>query len=242
MKLLRIAWRFLFFVLYTAWIVAEIWFRRRFRGAGLREAMQVRRRWARRLLYSVGVRLRIEGTPPAEPCLVVANHRSYLDPIFLLCHLDALPVAKSELADWPLLGKGARQAGILYLKRDSTHSRAAMLGLIADTILGGYPVILFPEGTTSALPTGTLPFKKGAFQLAVKHGLAVAPVALCFAEKADFWVGKETFLQHAWRRFRQKELAATVCYGPVFRSDDAAGLQQQCREWIDDQLLKHPPA
>lgn len=241
MSLLRIAWRFLFFVFYTAAIVVEIYLRRLFFGAGLPARMQVRRRWARRLLRGLGVRVQIEGRPPVEPCLIVCNHRSYLDPILLLCALDAFPVAKSELASWPLLGGGAKLAGILYLERENAHSRAAMLHLIAKTIQGGFPVILFPEGTTSGLPAGTLPFKKGAFQLAAKNRLPVAPVALCFAEKGDFWVGEETFLRHAFRRFQQKTIRVKVCYGPVLRDDDTAILQEKSRQWIENQLITSPP-
>lgn len=242
MNFLRIVRRLLFFIGYTAAIVVEIYVRQTFFRADLRVSMRVRRRWARRLLRGVGVRLHIEGRPPDEPCLVVCNHRSYLDPILLLCDLDAFPVAKSELAGWPLLGRGAKLAGILYLQRENAHSRAAMLRLIAETIQSGFPVILFPEGTTSGLPTGVLPFKKGAFQLAAKNQLAVAPVALCFAEQKDFWVGKETFLRHAFRRFQQKTIRVKVCYGPLLRGEDTAELQDKSRQWIENQLTAHPPS
>ncbi len=202
--------------------------------------MRVRRRWARRLLYGVGVRLEITGTPPDFAALLVANHRSYLDPIFMLCDLDALPVAKAEVANWPVLGKGAAMAGILYLQRDHSGSRAQTLRQIEDKIVEGYSVILFPEGTTSSLP-GTLPFKKGAFQLAAKSGLPVVPVALCFADERDFWVEKETFLAHAGRRFREKTINIKVCYGPAFYNEDKDVLIEQTKAWIDDQLALYPP-
>ncbi|MDX1910646.1 MAG: lysophospholipid acyltransferase family protein, partial [Saprospiraceae bacterium] len=158
MKHLRIAWRLVFFVTYTSWIVLLIYTRKIVLRADLRDAMRIRRRWARNLLAGVGVDIRTFGDVPAEPCLLVCNHRSYLDPIILLAYIDALPVAKAEMASWPLLGKGAQMAGILYLQRESANSRANTLKALTQAVRDGYPIILFPEGTTSGLPTGVLPF------------------------------------------------------------------------------------
>lgn len=202
--------------------------------------MRVRRRWARRLLYGVGVRLEVTGTPPDFPALVVANHRSYIDPILLLCDLDALPVAKAEVASWPVLGKGAALAGILYLRRENSGSRAQTLRQIEAKILEGFSVILFPEGTTSGQPD-TLPFKKGAFQMAVKAGLPVVPVALCYRDERDFWVEQESFLAHAGRRFREKTVHIRLCYGPPFYQEDKDALISEVQAWINTELEKYPP-
>lgn len=240
-KTLRLAWRFCFAITYTSLIVLEIWLRTTIGGADLRAAMRVRRRWARRLLYALGIRIEITGIPPDFPALVVANHRSYLDPILMLIDLDALPVAKAELASWPILGKGAALAGILYLRRESSGSRAQTLRQIETKIQEGFPVILFPEGTTSSL-SGTLPFKKGAFQLAAKGGLPVVPVALCFADERDYWLGTEGFIAHATRRFGEKTISIRLCYGPAFQNTDAALLSEAVRSWIDLHLEKYPPA
>lgn len=237
MKTLRLVWRFLFFVVYTARIVAEIWLRKTFFKADMRTAMHIRRRWAKRLLAHVGVRLLVEGRPPDFPCLIVANHRSYLDPILMLCHVDGYPVAKAELASWPLIGKGARLAGILYLRREHGGSRANILKLMAEKIANGFPVIIFPEGTTSAL-TGTLPFKKGTFQMAARDAVPVVPAAISFADSLDFWVGKESFLSHAQRRFREKHIQVTLHYGPAMSSPDAEYLQTSSRAWIEEHLIR----
>lgn len=239
LKKLRIIRRFIFFVSYTFRIVSEIRLKNLFLGADMQRSMAIRERWARRLLRGIGVRLQIVGTPPAVPVLLVSNHRSYLDPIFVLCDTPAYPVAKAELADWPLLGKGAELAGILYLKRESVHSRAGTLQKIQQVIDRGFPVLIYPEGTTSSLNT-TLPFKKGVFLLAAKSGIPVVPVALCFAEAADYWVGRETFLRHAGRRFQQKEINVTLVYGPVLTATNADALMEQSKSWIDNQL-KNPP-
>jgi len=227
----------LFFVGYTARIVAEVYWRRVILRSDMRRVMAVRRRWARRVLRGVGVVVTVEGEPPAFPCLILANHRSYLDPILMLCHVDAFPVAKAELADWPLIGKGARWAGILYVQRNQGASRVSTLKALADTILmQGFSVILFPEGTTSDL-SGMLPFKTGGIRTAVKYKLPVVPVAICFADKRDHWVGETSFLQHAWNRFQEKRIKVHVIYGPKLETNDSEKLEHQVRQWIETQLL-----
>ncbi|MCS7037587.1 MAG: lysophospholipid acyltransferase family protein [Saprospiraceae bacterium] len=196
----------------------------------------MRQRWARRLLASTGVNVSLEGDVPAFPCLLLANHRSYLDPILVLRDVHAFPVAKAELARWPVIGSGARQAGIIYLRRERASSGVSALKVIADVILRErFSVVLFPEGTTSA-HEGMLPVKKGAFRAATRWGLPVVPVAICFACSDDFWIGSESFLKHAWRRFQEKEIAVRVCYGPALCHSDEHVLEQQVRAWIEERL------
>ncbi len=236
MKLLRISWRLLFFVSYTAAIVLLIYTRKAVLNKDIHDAMRIRRRWARRLLRGTGVRIETSGDTINQPCLLVCNHRSYLDPIIILAFQDAFPVAKAEMENWPLLGKGARLAGILYLKRDSANSRASTLREIGAAITSGHQVLLFPEGTTSGLTHGVLPFKKGAFRAAAEHRLPIAPLALCFADPADFWVGEEGFLKHAFRRFQEKTIRVKVHFGPVYHDADATVLHDNCKNWIESRL------
>lgn len=203
----------------------------------MKVSMQIRRRWARTLLRRVGVYSLHEGTAPNFPCIVVSNHRSYLDPILMLCKVDGYPVAKAELASWPVIGSGAKMAGILYLRREHSGSRANALRMMEEKVQEGFSVIIFPEGTTSGLP-GTLPFKKGVFQLAAKSGIPVVPVALVFQDREDFWIGKETFVSHAGRRFREKTIRVKVCYGPVLHGDNPDELCLQTQNWIEKRLLQ----
>ena len=235
MKTLRLVVRFLIFVVYTSLIVLEIWLRNLLWGEDIRRSMRVRRRWARNLLQGVGLRVKTEGVVPNFPCLIVSNHRSYLDPILMLRDVYGYPVAKAELANWPVIGKGAKMAGILYLKRESAGSRSGTLRQMLEKIEAGFSVIIFPEGTTSALP-GTLPFKKGGFKLAAQARIPVVPIALIFADERDYWVGKDSFLSHARRRFGEREIEVRLCYGPKFYSDNPDDLLSKSQNWIDAKL------
>lgn len=235
--MLRLAWRAAFFGFYTAKIVLEIILKTRFLpGFRVREAMAVRQRWAGRLLQTVGVRMQVEGSPPDFPCLLVCNHRSYLDPIAILCHVPGMPVSKAEVRHWPALGYGAALSGIIYLQREDAGSRITTLKAIAAAIRAGHPVILFPEGTTSDL-AGTLPFKRSAFQIAARFGFPVVPAAIHFDDPADFWIGTDTFGSHASRSFRKKHIRLRLRYGAPIASDDPEELLRSARQWIENQLL-----
>ncbi|MEZ4920574.1 MAG: lysophospholipid acyltransferase family protein [Saprospiraceae bacterium] len=232
MRYLRLIWRLLVFGWLTFDVVFRIFIRARFLGTKRPEILRMRRRWARRLLPAVGVQITQFGQPPELPCLLVSNHRSYLDPIVVLCETDAFPVSKAEVEKWPLIGYGAKMAGMLYLKRNNTGKRASILRAMEQTIKSGYPVLLFPEGTTSDL-NGVLPFKLPAFVRAVKEQLPVAPIALRFGDPRDYWVLQESFLTHAARRFGEPEIRVEIHYGPIMHSENPEELLNLCRNWIE---------
>ena len=63
--------------------------------------------------------------PKDEACLFVGNHRSSLDPIFVLAKVHAFPVSRAEVRNWPLVGKGSDMTGIIFVDKSSRESRAA---------------------------------------------------------------------------------------------------------------------
>lgn len=238
-KKIRLLWRLLYFAVYTSRIVVEIGLRNSLQGFDLQRSMRIRRKWANKVLFKVGVRIEEEGIPPTGKGLLVGNHRSYLDPIILLRNIDAWPVAKAEIANWPVIGKGAAMAGILYLRREDAGHRAKILGLIRETIDAGHPVILFPEGNTCDIPDKTLPFLTGGFRLAAKHGFQVTPIAFYYKDPRDFWVGEVSFLAHAWQSFKRDSIPVKVCYGPAMCNSDSAALLADAHTWIEAKLWEN---
>jgi lyso-ornithine lipid O-acyltransferase len=231
-KYLRLIYRLLFFLTYTLYIVMAIRLRATLQGNDLQQAMSIRRRWARRLLTGVGVQVKVTGQPPDFPCIIVANHRSYLDPLVLLRDVYAFPLSKAEVADWPVIGKGAKMSGILFVPlHDQTFRRAKVLVTIGETLRAGHSVIIFPEGTTSDEPT-LLPFRNGVFQLAAKYGFSVVPAALHYADPADYWILDEPFLKHAWRRFHMPRIQVAVTYGPTLTGTSDEQLRTQAWNWV----------
>lgn len=205
------------------------------RGENLNRSMQIRKKWARHLLYAIGVRMEVRGEPPKSPCLIMGNHRSYLDPVVLIHDVVACPVSKAEVSKWPIIGYGAKVTGILFLKRESVNSRKKTLEGIGDQVKNGTSVILFPEGTTHADPQ-CRSLKPGGFKLAAAENFPVVPVAIEYGNEADYWIGNDTFLPHFLRRFSEKTMKVYVRYGTPMQHDDAEFLRTQTQNWIDKEL------
>jgi len=123
-----------------------------------------------------------EGTPPADIAdhayVVVSNHESNADP-FLLSYLpwDARWVAKEEIFKLPFLGLLMRAGGDIKLRRGDKGSIHEMFEACLATLRGGMSVMMFPEGTRSK-DGNLLPFKDGAFRLAIQAQVPVLMMAL----------------------------------------------------------------
>jgi 1-acyl-sn-glycerol-3-phosphate acyltransferase len=140
----------------------------------------------------------IEGERPADidhsAYVVVANHESIADP-FILSWLpfDMRWVAKEELFKPPVIGWAMRCGGDIPLRRGKGDSVRAMLDECERALRGGISVMMFPEGTRSK-DGQLLPFKDGAFALAIRAGVPVLPVALAgtheMRPKHSRWFGK----------------------------------------------------
>jgi 1-acyl-sn-glycerol-3-phosphate acyltransferase len=125
-------------------------------------------------------RIRFEGHWPRGDAahVVVANHQSLLD-TFVLCKLprEMKWVAKKQLFAIPLFGWGLSLAGDICLERGDTASALAVMRKARRYLATGMNVMIFPEGTRSEDGT-LLPFKPGAFKLAVEAGAPVLPIAI----------------------------------------------------------------
>lgn len=142
-------------------------------------------------------RFRVEGEGPTDighrAYVVVANHESTADP-FLLSHLpwDMRWVAKQEIFNLPVIGKLMTYGGDIPLRRGQKDSVVEMFAECRRTLEGGMSVMMFPEGTRSK-DGKLLPFKDGAFELALDARVPILPVALagtrdCMPKGAK-WLG-----------------------------------------------------
>ena len=148
-----------------------------------RVAREQPRNWARSLLWAAGVKVEVEGLdhlPPGEPAIVVANHESWFDVFALVVHLpvDYRFVGKVELTRIPFFGRSWLACGHIAIDRSDRQKAIESLREAGESLRrDGAVVVMFPEGTRS--PDGRLlPFKKGAFVLALQTGVPVVPVGV----------------------------------------------------------------
>ena len=121
-----------------------------------------------------GVRIR----DPRRPYIAVSNHESYAD-IFLLSHLpwEMKWLSKEEVFRIPIMGWMMRMAGDIAVRRGDVRSRAEALEGIRDRLAKKVSVMVMPEGTRSRTDD-LLPFRDGAFRVAVETGTPILPIAV----------------------------------------------------------------
>lgn len=158
-----------------------------------------RLRWVAENLAALhGLDVRVRGPRPSGPCALVANHLGYLDPVAILAHAPAIPIAKAEVAEWPLLGEIGAATGCLFVRRGCARSGARVLRGALRALDAGVSVLAFPEGTTTA-GDRVLPFRRGLFGVARLAGAPVVPLTIRYLGGTRPWVGDAPFVPHYLR-------------------------------------------
>lgn len=133
--------------------------------------------WCSRVL--IGIRLRIEGTVPQHAVLVAVKHQSAYETIMVLWLFRAPAVVlKAELHAIPVWGLAAKHHGTIPVDRaGSGVALRTMLRAAGAAKAAGRPVIIFPEGTRTAV--GAAPeLRSGLAGLYRALKLPLIPVAL----------------------------------------------------------------
>jgi 1-acyl-sn-glycerol-3-phosphate acyltransferase len=128
---------------------------------------------------------------PRRPYVVVSNHESFSD-ILLISHLpwEMKWLSKAELFRIPVLGWMMWLVGDIPVKRGFGPSALEAMARCRKALERQVSVMIFPEGTRSKTAE-LLPFKDGAFRLAIESGVPILPVAVS---------GTSTALRkHDWR-------------------------------------------
>jgi 1-acyl-sn-glycerol-3-phosphate acyltransferase len=153
------------------------------------------RLWARLILKTSGVRVRVEGIQnldPSQTVIFCVNHPSAMDIPILLA---SLPVhfrflAKRELFQVPFLGWFLRRAGHISVERTRPHEAMHSFEEAAAKVRQGTSVVLFPEGHRNRRTGDMLPFKSGSFYLAISAGVPILPITLNgtrYVHEPDTW-------------------------------------------------------
>jgi 1-acyl-sn-glycerol-3-phosphate acyltransferase len=161
---------------------------------------------------SHGIRVRVSGDVPRMPSLLVCNHVSYLDPLAILPLCPAIPLAKSEVADWPVVGPVAKQLGVAFIDRNDAMQRAATLRRLTRMMAQGVSVLNFAEGTTTDGRT-VAPFWRGSFGVAQQLELPVVPLAIRYDDPKMAWTGGAAFLPHYTAMAQKRSIGVSLVIG-----------------------------
>ena len=148
---------------------------------------------ARAWLAACGARVLVFGTENLDPdkqYVFISNHRSYLDTATLFRYTGKRMglVAKKEVLKAPVLGQGMSFVNVIAIDRTNPESARRSMEKARQVMEAGYSFGVFAEGTRG-MPGELLPFKKGAFHLALQTGADIVPVAI---RNTDAMMGKRT--------------------------------------------------
>lgn len=148
---------------------------------------------AKTWLRACGATVKVTGLENLEDdrsYVFISNHRSYLDTATLFFYAGKKMglVAKKELLKAPVLGQGMSFVNIIAIDRSNPERALRSMEKARDVMKQGYSFGVFAEGTR-ALPGELLPFKKGAFHLAMQTDAPIVPVAI---RNTDWMMGKKT--------------------------------------------------
>jgi 1-acyl-sn-glycerol-3-phosphate acyltransferase len=187
----------------------------------LRRRRQVAGAFSRGFLRAARIPFTVLGADqlPQVPCVVVANHASYIDGIVAIAALppDFAFVIKKEMVRVPLAGLLLRRLGSEFVERFDRHKGASDTRRVLKVAASGQSLVFFPEGTFDGRRhIGR--FLGGAFAAAARSQMPVVAAAI-HGTRELLPPGGLMF----YRRPIRFEILAIL---------DAAGARQRSRELI----------
>jgi 1-acyl-sn-glycerol-3-phosphate acyltransferase len=147
----------------------------------LRRRRAVAGAFSRAFLRAAGISFQVEGLSrlPQVPCVVVANHASYIDGLVAAAALppDFAFVIKKEMRGVPLAGLLLRRLGSQFVERVDRHKGGVDARRVLKLAATGQSLVFFPEGTFDEIPQ-IRKFLGGAFATAARAEMPVVAMAI----------------------------------------------------------------
>ncbi|WP_432732446.1 lysophospholipid acyltransferase family protein [Jeongeupia wiesaeckerbachi] len=186
-------------------------------------------RWSNRLLTLLQIRVQVHGiSPGVSPPnhLLLANHISWLDIFVLNAVTVSQFVAKSEIRNWPLVGRLCCGARTLFIERERRKDTARVNGAILNSLQRGECVAIFPEGTTSD-GASILPFRSSLLQAAIDASATIQPVYLRYTNGqgercgAAAYIDEISFGESLWRVLGHRGLTVELSFLAPFPAGES---------------------
>jgi lysophosphatidate acyltransferase len=143
---------------------------------------QVASTYGKGILKLCKMKLEVENLEQLEahqPCIYVINHQGAMD--IATCGAiyphRCVVIGKKEIVWVPFMGIFFLAAGNIPINRQKHKSAVQSLGAAVKAVRErGLSVWIFPEGTRNRTSDPMLPFKKGAFHLAIEAQAPLVPI------------------------------------------------------------------
>ena len=123
-----------------------------------------------------------------KPFLLVANHRSVIDPLLpltLLRGTEIVYICKPEILNMPVFGRYAHIMGFPFIDRENNRAALKTILRAVDILKNEQTAVaIFPEGTRNKTDAPLLPLHAGSFSIAKRAGVPIVVAATRNTEKA----------------------------------------------------------
>jgi 1-acyl-sn-glycerol-3-phosphate acyltransferase len=137
--------------------------------------------FSRAFLRAAGIPFAVDGLDrlPQVPCVVVANHASYIDGLVAAAALppDFAFVIKKEMVRVPLASLLLRRLGSQFVERFDRHKGGVDARRVLKLAATGQSLVFFPEGTFNEVAQIGR-FLGGAFATAARSDMPVVAIAI----------------------------------------------------------------
>jgi 1-acyl-sn-glycerol-3-phosphate acyltransferase len=165
--------------------------------------------WARAMIWACGAKLIITGSIGKDyiqpNTMFVQNHISWLDTLVMSSIYCTNYVGKAEILQWRFLRNIIKSGGTVFINRKNKRELVLANKKIANVLLSGWGMGLFPEGTTSD-GTSVLPFHASIFEAALLAQSVVVPVVLRYRKPDGTPATEVSFSKKRWMETVMKTL------------------------------------
>lgn len=200
--------------------------------------LRVRKWWSKAVVFLLNFKVDVIGKFPKDRnYLFVGNHRSSLDPFVGLAYLEANPVSRGDVRNYPFLGKGAEQTGIIFVNKTSKASKHGAKHAIYEALKEGKSVMIYPEGKTGAQPL-TATFQKGSFEMAAELKVPIIPFVIEYKSLNDYWDHTDTMARHYFKNLAKPVTHIRLSVGEVIEGDNSWTLLRQSQQWMNEEIAR----
>jgi 1-acyl-sn-glycerol-3-phosphate acyltransferase len=176
----------------------------------------------RMLCRILGVTVDVKGEAPRlGPCLIVANHVSWLDIVVLSAMMPCSFIAKREVGTWPLFGSMARLQRTVFVDRGKRHTTGESRDDMSERLAANETLVLFAEGTSG--DGASMRSFKPSFFAAANGDTKIVPVTLSYLSQWNMpltrrqrpsiaWYGDMELAPHLWQALASGPISVRVTF------------------------------